>query len=124
MRVWVTEETIVDGKRKRSKCGPGVRGIGNGDRFVVAYFDPSGRRRREKVGRSGEGDRIGNESVRKSRKAVEAGSGERGRPRGRNARNMAEWNWPAMMARRSAEWMIRRNYGRIQDLNLHRVNPH
>ena len=33
-----------------AKCGQGVRGVGDGDRFVVEFIDPSGKRRREKVG--------------------------------------------------------------------------
>ena len=50
MRAWVSKESIVDGKRKRAKCQPGVRGIGDADQFVVEFIDPTGKRRREKVG--------------------------------------------------------------------------
>lgn len=50
MRAWVTKETVVDGKRKRAKCGLGVRGVGDADRFAVEFIDPSGKRSREKVG--------------------------------------------------------------------------
>ena len=50
-KAWVTREWIdADGKRKRAKCDPGVKGIGKADSFVVEYLDPTGKRRREKIG--------------------------------------------------------------------------
>ena len=84
MKAWVTKETVVDGKRKRAKCGLGVRGVGSTDRFVVEYFDQTGKRRREKVGRSGKGGRIDAEArANEITSAVTMGTFE--------AKNLATW---------------------------------
>lgn len=49
MQAWITSETVIDGKRKRSKVNPGLRGVSEDARFVIEWIDPAGKRRREKI---------------------------------------------------------------------------
>jgi integrase len=49
MRAWVSRERRIDGKLKRTKVEPGVRGVQSTDRFLLYWLDPDGKQRQQGI---------------------------------------------------------------------------
>ena len=62
MAAWVTKEWYEDGKRRRERVAAGMKGVCEADRYVIEWFDLSGKRCRQKIKGAGRpGKRLADE---------------------------------------------------------------